>query len=110
MLAILHLMRKLQSWQKSMQVRWLNRALKNLDDEAAYIAQENPLAASEFVAHVLKSVNQLSIHPGLGRAGRVFGTRELVITHYSYIVPYRVRADEVEVLRVFHTSRKWPRS
>ena len=25
-----------------------------------------------------------------------------------YIIPYRVREDRVEVLRVFHTARKWP--
>ena len=86
-----------------MQVKWLNRALQNLEDEAAYIAEDNPQAANEFVTHVLKSVNQLSTHPSLGRAGRLFGTRELVITHYPYIVPYRVKTDAVEVLRVFHT-------
>jgi len=91
-----------------MRVRWLNRALQNLDAEAAYIDQENPKAAGECVAHILHSVQQLANHPNIGRAGRVFGTRELVITHYPYIVPYRIKDDAVEVLRVFHTSRKWP--
>lgn len=91
-----------------MRVRWLNRALQNLDAEAAYIAQDNPKAAKECVAHILNSVQQLTNHPNIGRAGRVFGTRELVITHYPYIVPYRIKNDTVEVLRVFHTSRKWP--
>lgn len=91
-----------------MRVKWLNRALENLDAEAAYIAQENPKAARECVVHILNSVQQLTQHPQIGRAGRVFGTRELVITHYSYIVPYRIKDDTVEVLRVFHSSRKWP--
>ncbi len=91
-----------------MQVRWLNSALNNLDDEAAYIAQENRKAAHEFVSHILKSVEQLASHPSIGRAGRVFGTRELVVTQYPYIVPYRIKNNTVEILRVFHTSRKWP--
>jgi toxin ParE1/3/4 len=91
-----------------MQVRWLNRALHNLEAEAAYIAQDNPKAARELVQHILDSVQQLSHHPQIGRAGRVFGTRELVITHYPYIVPYRIKNETVEVLRVFHTSRQWP--
>jgi len=91
-----------------MQVRWLNRALQNLEAEAAYIAQENPKAAKELVQHILHSVQQLAQHPQIGRAGRVFGTRELVITHYPYIVPYRIKNETVEVLRVFHTSRQWP--
>lgn len=91
-----------------MQVKWLNRALKNLEAEAAYIALENQKSANECVSHIIKSVQQLENHPSIGRAGRVFGTRELVITHYPYIVPYRIKNDAVEVLRVFHTSRKWP--
>lgn len=91
-----------------MQVKWLRKALLNLDQEAAYISQENPKAATEFVAHLLKSVSALSGHPHIGRQGRVPGTRELVITQFPYIVPYRVRENRVEILRVFHTARKWP--
>ena len=35
-----------------MQVEWLRKALQNLDDEAAYLAQHNPAAARDFVAAV----------------------------------------------------------
>lgn len=92
-----------------MQVKWLKRALDNLEDEADYIAQDNPKAAHDLVTHVFNSVNQLVIYPNLGKAGRVFGTRELIITGSPYIVPYRVKSEVVEILRVFHTSRKWPK-
>ncbi|MDP2196877.1 MAG: type II toxin-antitoxin system RelE/ParE family toxin [Rhodocyclaceae bacterium] len=44
----------------------------------------------------------------MGRPGRVPGTRELVVTRFPYILPYRVREQAVEILRIFHTSRKWP--
>jgi toxin ParE1/3/4 len=30
-----------------------------------------------------------------------------VITDTPYIVPYQVREDTVEILRVFHGARKW---
>lgn len=92
-----------------MQVKWLKRALDNLEDEADYIAQDNPKAAHDLMTHVFNSVNQLVIYPNLGKAGRVFGTRELIITGFPYIIPYRVKSDAVEILRVFHTSRKWPK-
>ncbi len=92
-----------------MHVRWLRRALENLDDEAAYIATDNPRTAAEFVLHVRDSAAMLADHPNLGRSGRIAGTRELVITRFPYILPYRVRDGAVEVLRVFHTARKWPR-
>jgi toxin ParE1/3/4 len=60
------------------------------------------------VKRVLDSVGQLIEQPGLGRPGRVPGTRELVVTHTRYIVPYRVHGETVEILRVFHTSRRLP--
>lgn len=91
-----------------MQVKWLRRALQNLDEEADYMAKNSPQAASDFVRHVRASVAMLVAHPDIGRPGRVAGTRELVINRFPYIVPYRVRRGEIEVLRVFHTARKWP--
>jgi toxin ParE1/3/4 len=33
----------------------------------------------------------------------------LVITHYPYIVPYRIKSGCIEILRVFHTARAWPK-
>ena len=91
-----------------MQVRWLRRALENLDQEAEYIAKDNPRMASEFVRHLRASAAMLADHPNIGRVGRISGTRELVVTRFSYILPYRVRGGAIEILRVFHTARKWP--
>ena len=91
-----------------MQVKWLRRALENLDDEAAYIANDSPRTAAEFVVHMRDSVAMLADHPNMGRPGRIAGTRELVVTRFPYILPYRVRGNAVEILRIFHTARKWP--
>jgi toxin ParE1/3/4 len=88
-------------------IRWLKTALKNLDDEAVYLAQENPQAA-ELVKHIFDMVEALAEHPAIGRAGRVPGTRELVITGTPYLIPYRVKGKAVEILRLFHGSRRWP--
>lgn len=91
-----------------MQVRWLRRALENLDEEAEYIARGDPEAAARTVERIATSVERLGAYPSLGRRGRVLGTRELVISGTPYLVPYRVRGDTVQILRVFHGSRKWP--
>ncbi len=37
-----------------MQVKWLRQALRNLDEEAAYIAQDNPQSAAAFVLEAKK--------------------------------------------------------
>jgi addiction module RelE/StbE family toxin len=91
-----------------MQVKWLRRALENLDEEAAYIATDNPRMAAEFVVHMRDSAAMLADQPNMGRPGRIAGTRELIVTRFPYILPYRVRGGAVEILRVFHTARKWP--
>jgi toxin ParE1/3/4 len=91
-----------------MRVRWLRKALRNLDEEATYIAADDPAAARLVVQRVLAAVAVLAAQPGLGRPGRVHGTRELVVDRTRYLVPYRVRGESVEVLRVFHTSRRPP--
>jgi toxin ParE1/3/4 len=93
---------------KPLEIRWLKRALANLDAEAAFIARENPAAAARVVDTVARTVDLLAQHPGLGRPGRVQGTRELVVANTPYLVPYRVRNNVVEILRVFHGARKWP--
>lgn len=93
-----------------MQIKWLKKALKNLDDEAEYIAQEDPDAARRVVQRIVEAVRQLQANPALGHPGRIHGTRELVVPDTRYIVPYRVRSrlGQIEILRVFHTSRRLP--
>jgi plasmid stabilization system protein ParE len=88
-----------------MRVRWLRKALSNLDDEATYIAVDDGAAARLVVKRVLDAVSMLAEQPGLGRPGRVPGTRELIVAKTRHIVPYRVRGEAVEILRVFHTLR-----
>lgn len=91
-----------------MRVKWLRRALANLNEEAAHIAQDSPQSTAAFVAHLIEATGMLAAHPHMGRPGRVPGTRELVVTRFPYILPYCVRGEAVEILRVFHTARKWP--
>ena len=91
-----------------MRVRWLRTALRNLEAESSFIAEDDPAAARLVVRRVLTAVAMLAAQPALGRPGRVPNTRELVVLKTRYIVPYRVRGDPIEILRVFHTSRRLP--
>ena len=92
-----------------MRVRWLKRALLDLDEAESYIAQDDPQAAAEVVLGIVMAVSLLKEQPGIGRAGRITGTKELIVANTPFIVPYRVKNDAVQVLRVYHSSRKWPR-
>jgi toxin ParE1/3/4 len=91
-----------------LRVRWLREALRNLDAEASFIAQDDPTAARLVVKRVLVAVATLATQPGLGGPVRVPNTRELVVLKTRYIVPYHVRGETIDILRVFHTSRRLP--
>ena len=61
------------------------------------------------VEQIEEGMLQLFRHPNLGRAGRVPGTRELVIAGTPFLVVYRLEADRAVVLTVLHGARRWPR-
>jgi toxin ParE1/3/4 len=46
---------------------------------AGYIVKDNPTRANSFVLELQATVTKLQLYPGVGRAGRVPGTRELVL-------------------------------
>jgi len=90
-------------------VRWLRKALANLQAAEAYIAQDNPRAARAMARKIVDAVYTLADNPKLdiSRAGRVPGTRELVVDR-THIVAYRIRHAEFQVLRVLHARQRWP--
>jgi plasmid stabilization system protein ParE len=56
----------------------------------------------------LATANLLRDQPGLGRPGRIRGTRELIVPGTPYLIPYRVRRHHLEIIAVFHGRRRWP--
>jgi addiction module RelE/StbE family toxin len=91
-------------------IKWLNLAVDDLDDIAGYISQDNPEAARRTVRRLWTAVKSLAEQPEMGRPGRVHGTRELVVSDTPFVVPYRVVGSEIEILRVLHGARDWPKS
>ena len=92
-----------------MKTRWLRRALRDLEDAYSYVAADNAAAAQRLANHIEAGAQQLSQHPNLGRAGRVPGTRELVIAGTPFLLVYRVEKSQIVVLTVLHSARRWPR-
>ncbi|VAW93182.1 Death on curing protein, Doc toxin [hydrothermal vent metagenome] len=91
-----------------MKVVWFKMAVRDLEWVKDYIIQDNPEAAQKLVLRIKDAVSLLSEQPGMGRLGRVPNTKELVIDHTPYILPYRVRDNRIEILRVLHATRRWP--
>jgi addiction module RelE/StbE family toxin len=91
-----------------MEVVWTARALHDLASLRAYIARGRPVAAERQVERVIAAAARLADFPESGRPGRRAGTRELVVSRTPYLVPYRIRDDLIEVLRVLHGRQRWP--
>lgn len=93
-----------------MLIRWLLHAVRDLESIHAYIADDNPQAARDEIDRILEAVSRLEANPGMGRPGRVPGTRELVVSDTPYLVAYRAKTGTIEILRVLHGARRWPQS
>lgn len=91
-----------------MRIVWTAPALRDLAAARAYIALDNPAAAVEQIEIVLSAVEGLLRFPLSARPGRRAETRELVVPRTPFIVPYRVKGDAVEVLRVLDGRQRWP--
>jgi toxin ParE1/3/4 len=92
-----------------MKIVWPPRAIRHLVAIREYIAKDSPPSAATVADGILQSVELLATQPGIGRAGRVPGTRELVVTGAPYLIPYRIRGERLELVAVFHGRQKWPK-
>jgi len=87
---------------------WTKAALSDLDELAAYIAEDSEQNAELVEARIQQSARLLTLLPGAGRPGRVKGTRELVVLRTPYLLVYRLQSNNIRVLRVYHGARRWP--
>ena len=92
-----------------MRIEWLQEAGQDLVEIRSYIANVHPGAAAQVAKRILDTIAFLGDHPETGRAGRLPGTRELIIPGLPYIVPYKVKGPAIIILGVLHTSQEWPK-
>ena len=91
-------------------VRWTRHALRRLDEIGACIAHDRPEGAARAISRIVVATDSLAKNPGLGRQGRLPGTRELVLADIAYLIPYRVDRTQIEILTVLHAAPRWPSS
>ncbi len=89
-------------------VRWRSMALTDRERIAEYIADNgSPIAARKLDTEFVAKAQVAAQRPKLYRAGRVSGTREMVVRP-NYIMVYRIDDAGVTVLRVLHAAQQWP--
>jgi len=98
------------------QIRWATPANDDFLGIVEWIKAQNPEAAARVGQRILDAVEDLAIHPYLGKPGRSPNTRELVVTRFPYLIAYSVEAgkgtthhpEQVVVSRVLHGTMLWP--
>jgi toxin ParE1/3/4 len=91
-----------------MRVRWTTDAADDLEHICDYIARDRPAAGRCVAKEITNAVGGLSTFPNRGRAGRVEGTRELVLAPLPFVAVYEVQEAQIILLRILHGAQRWP--
>ena len=92
-----------------MPVIFTRRALRDLANIRAYIADDNPAAASCMAVELVAACDRLEYFPERGRPGLRPGTHELT-TVWPYVIVYRVKDGQIDILSIWHGAQDRHRS
>ncbi|MCJ2026804.1 type II toxin-antitoxin system RelE/ParE family toxin [Methylobacterium sp. J-067] len=88
-------------------LEWHPAARADLFAIVDYISDDNIEAAQRLKDEIETRAAALIERPKMYRAGRVAGTREMVVRS-NYVVVYAENERAVTILRVLHGARQWP--
>ena len=90
-------------------IEWTEQATRHLDQAHDYITLSGgDEVATMITMQIVTSVQRLETFPMSGRAGRVPGTRELVIPNTPFIAAYAIEKARIVILAVYHGAQHWP--
>jgi addiction module RelE/StbE family toxin len=92
-------------------IKWTEQATQQLDQAHDYITlSNNKEVAARITMQIVTGVQQLAAFPMSGKAGRVAGTRELVISNTPFVAAYVIDKADIVILAIYHGAQHWPES
>ena len=80
-----------------------DKAQSDLEEIHHYYATASGLkSASHIIIEMIESLEPLAVFSGMGRPSQRPDVREFVFPRHPYIAPYRVKNNQLQVLRVLH--------
>lgn len=80
-----------------------DKASSDLDSiHEYYQSRLGPAAADAVLAQIIEALEKLETFTGLGRPSQTPDVRELILSKFPFIAPYRLAYGEVQVLRILH--------
>jgi addiction module RelE/StbE family toxin len=89
-----------------MKLRFTTPAQTDLADIYRYISAQNASAAGRVIARLRDVSARLAANPHMGHPSSRKDVRVFSVRTYPYVVFYRIRDDEVEILHFHHTARR----
>jgi len=86
------------------EVVWTDTAISDLDDIAAYIAQDSPKAAERMAEKIVMAALRLETAPERGRS--ISNGRRELTTIPPYLIRYRLTGDIMRILEIRHGARR----
>jgi len=91
-----------------MKIRLMKAAIRDLRETRSYIPQDDPAAATRVATRLERAINLIAERPDIGRPVSDQPVREWSVPGLPFVIPYRVSGDTIEIVRIFHTSRRRP--
>ena len=92
-------------------IKWTAQATQQLDQAHDYITlSNNKEVAARITMQIVNGVQQLAAFPMSGKADRVAGTRELVISNTPFVAAYVIDKADIVILAIYHGAQHWPES
>lgn len=88
-----------------MRIEWTVEAATELDDLLAYVAEQDPAAASLVADRVSQVENNIARFPKAGRHNLETDTYDRFIPKTRIILTYAIREDVTWIVSVWRTSR-----
>ena len=91
-----------------MRVVLTDEARRDLEEIGDYIARDSPVRARTFVSELLASARRIGETPrGFPIVPRFERHRVRRRVHGSYLIFYRIEADQVSILHILHGARDY---
>jgi len=88
-----------------MRILWTAAAASDLQEISDYLKDHHPQYRELTIRKIYSAIHSLKEWPNRGRVGREQGTRELALPPLPYIAVYRVKQQDIEVLRIWHGAQ-----
>lgn len=88
-----------------MEIIWSDLSRSDLLGIITYLTEEDHRLADRALQKIKKAVASLETFPNRGRPGRLVHTKELLVQDLPYMLVYRIRNNNLEILRILHFSQ-----